>query len=161
MNNCLNCDVKTKNAKFCSRSCSASYNNVKFPKKSTTRTNICKECGNKKDLRSKLCRSCAIKKAGKGDISLREALYTEQHRSSAFALVRTRARKVAKEAGIDKECKICGYNKHVEVAHINPISSFSESVLVSKINSLDNLVGLCPNCHWELDNGLVERSKIL
>ena len=29
MNKCLNCGKKTKNNKFCSRSCSASYNNKK------------------------------------------------------------------------------------------------------------------------------------
>jgi hypothetical protein len=24
------------------------------------------------------------------------------------------------------------------------------------VNSLDNLVGLCPNCHWEFDHGLLQ-----
>jgi predicted restriction endonuclease len=23
------------------------------------------------------------------------------------------------------------------------------------VNSLDNLLGLCPNCHWEFDHGLL------
>jgi hypothetical protein len=33
MNNCLNCQAKTNNPKFCSRSCSAKYNNTLFPKR--------------------------------------------------------------------------------------------------------------------------------
>jgi predicted HNH restriction endonuclease len=24
------------------------------------------------------------------------------------------------------------------------------------VNALDNLVGLCPNCHWEFDHGLLQ-----
>ena len=31
---------------------------------------------------------------------------------------------------------------------------FSEDTPVSVINTPDNLRWLCPNCHWELDNGL-------
>jgi predicted HNH restriction endonuclease len=42
------------------------------------------------------------------------------------------------------------------VCHIKPISSFEETVYLSVINSQDNLVLLCPNCHWEFDNGHLE-----
>ena len=53
-------------------------------------------------------------------------------------------------------CKICGYNKHVEVAHIKAVSEFPDSSTIGEIDSIDNLVGLCPNHHWEYDNGLLE-----
>lgn len=78
-------------------------------------------------------------------------LYSIHHRSSAYALVRSRARQAVKELGY-KECVKCGYNKHVEIAHIKPIASFDFSTLVSVINSPGNLIPLCPNCHWEHDH---------
>lgn len=85
------------------------------------------------------------------DMTLKEAIYEKHHRSSAFALVRSRARSLAKKFGMSS-CEKCGYAKHVEIAHIKPISSFSEEVLLSVINSRDNLMALCPNCHWEYDH---------
>jgi len=154
MTNCLQCEKETKNPKFCSKSCSATWTNKKFPKRKSKRSSVCSQCNGKKALKSTLCQSCTISSNYRGDLTLQEAIYEKHHRSSAYALVRTRARTLAKKLGIDKQCKICGYSKHVEIAHVNSISSFSEETLVSKINSSDNLVALCRNCHWELDHKL-------
>lgn len=52
-------------------------------------------------------------------------------------------------------CVICGYKYHTEIAHIKSVSSFDNNVLVSEINSIENLIELCPNHHWEFDNGLL------
>ncbi len=155
MNNCLQCGVNTKNPKFCSKSCSASWTNKRFPKRKSKRNTICPSCNGPKDPRSSFCKNCYSVSNNLGDITLEEAIYKNHHRSSAYALVRTRARILAKKLGIDSECKICGYNKHVEIAHLKSISSFSMDTLISKINSKDNIVALCRNCHWELDHGLI------
>lgn len=57
----------------------------------------------------------------------------------------------------DKPCKcaICGYDKHIEIAHIKAVSEFDDSVTIAEINSIDNLIALCPNHHWEYDNGIL------
>jgi hypothetical protein len=154
---CINCKKQTKNPKFCSKSCAATYNNSKFPKRKPE--NRCIDCNKLITCERKRCEEHYLiwqenKKAK--DLTLKDAIYEKHHRSSAFALIRSRARQVAKKIKIDKECQICGYNKHVEIAHINPISSFSESVLISEINSPDNLAALCPNCHWEFDHNLTQ-----
>ncbi len=52
-------------------------------------------------------------------------------------------------------CANCNYNKHVEVCHIKGISDFPDDAQVKEINHVDNLRYLCRNCHWELDNGLI------
>lgn len=49
-------------------------------------------------------------------------------------------------------CEVCGYDKHVEIAHIKAVSSFPDTATIAEINSPDNVKGLCPNCHWEFDN---------
>lgn len=86
------------------------------------------------------------------DMTLAEAKYTKHHKSSAWNLVRARARAASPES----PCQNCGYDKHTEVCHIKDISTFSEDTLISVVNSPDNLVRLCPNCHWEFDHGRLE-----
>ena len=49
--------------------------------------------------------------------------------------------------------------KHVELCHIKPIHSFSETSTLGEINSENNVVQLCPNCHWEFDNGFLDIIK--
>jgi predicted restriction endonuclease len=55
-----------------------------------------------------------------------------------------------------QDCYLCGYNKHTEVCHIKAISAFSDDTLVGEINHIGNLVALCPNHHWEFDNGIID-----
>lgn len=75
---------------------------------------------------------------------------------SARTSIRRSAQKAYEEAKKPYECAICGYNKHVEIAHIKAVSDFDDSTLVSEINHPNNLIGLCPNHHWEYDNGLLK-----
>ena len=148
---CVTCGKQHNNPKFCNRSCSAKWTNVHNPKrKKINFPNNCELCNIQIDYRSKRCINCC---GFLGDMTLREAIYEKHHKSSAFALVRTRARVVAKKLGFT-ECVKCGYNKHIEVAHIKPISSFSDDILISVINSKENIMPLCPNCHWEYDHNL-------
>lgn len=146
--NCVNCGRETLNPKFCSKSCAAIVNNKASPKRKRV-INLCNSCGGElphKPTRRTKCDECLKAK----DMTLQEAIYTLHHRSSAYALVRSRARSVLQPK--DKSCETCGYSKHVEVCHITPIGSFPLTALVSEVNSPSNLKALCPNCHWEFDN---------
>jgi hypothetical protein len=93
------------------------------------------------------------------DLTLKDATYDYLHKSSMFALVRSRSRSIGKSHGLDKKCFNCGYSKHVEICHIKPVHKFTEGSLVSEINSLSNLIGLCPNCHWEFDHGMLNLER--
>jgi hypothetical protein len=72
-----------------------------------------------------------------------------------FHNIRINARKVMKDNNVPKECKVCGYSTYVEVCHIKAIADFSKETLIKEINSLSNLIYLCPNHHIELDKGLL------
>jgi hypothetical protein len=54
-----------------------------------------------------------------------------------------------------KCCAICGYDKHYEVAHIVALSAQPLTARISEVNAPENLIGLCPNHHWEFDNGVL------
>ena len=72
--------------------------------------------------------------------------------ANRFDAIRAWARKKILDSNIELKCEECGYDKHVEIAHIKSISSFPEDSMISEINSFDNLKLLCPNCHWEFDH---------
>jgi 5-methylcytosine-specific restriction endonuclease McrA len=144
---------KSKNH-FCSRSCSASYNNRKTPKRKA-KVKPCPDCGSNFSGQNKYCSDCnpLTKNKTIGDILDNHSC----HRSTAYSRVRQRARTIASGLGW-KSCKNCGYDKHIEVCHIKGISSFSLSAKIAEVNSPENLIPLCRNCHWEFDNGLLKLS---
>ena len=75
---------------------------------------------------------------------------------SARSSIQKDARRMYFEHNQNPKCAICGYDKHVEVAHIKSVSDFDDNTKISIINSIDNLIGLCPNHHWEYDNGILK-----
>jgi predicted restriction endonuclease len=52
-------------------------------------------------------------------------------------------------------CKVCGYDRHVDIAHVKQVSTFPDAAPLSVINAPDNLAALCPNHHWEYDHKLL------
>lgn len=75
-----------------------------------------------------------------------------------FHNIRVNARKVMKDAKVPFKCKVCNYKHYVEVCHIKAIADFSSTSLIKEINSLNNLLYLCPNHHIELDKGILNIS---
>lgn len=57
--------------------------------------------------------------------------------------------------GLLDRCSVCGYTAHVETCHKKPIQSYPPDARLSTINHPENLIGLCPNHHWEFDKGLL------
>lgn len=97
-----------------------------------------------------LCRKCTAKAKTEKAVSLTVAEVKATKKARWTHHVRFFAR-VYKFA----ECAVCGYDNHVEVAHIKAVSSFPDTATIKEINAPDNVIGLCPNHHWEFDNGLL------
>lgn len=153
--NCQNCGTETKNPKYCSKSCASTVNN-RIPKRKRKIRN-CRNCSNilEKGRRKPICTTCDVKTVEKwASVTLREARerYSEKFSPSyAHALVRNHCHML--HSHLKTCCKVCGYTVHVELCYIKAIASFAETATFQEINSPDNIVGLCPNHHWELDNG--------
>lgn len=150
MANCKCCGKETKNPNFCSRSCSAKTTN-KIPKRKK-KINYCSFCGKETGFfRRKFCTECNPMNKDWNSITYGEATQTRKYQKNSR--IRNLSRKIYKSSGKPKRCMICGYDKHFEVCHIKPISSFPKTATVGEINNIDNLIALCPNHHWELDHG--------
>jgi 5-methylcytosine-specific restriction endonuclease McrA len=138
--------------KFCSISCSNKYKHIKKTY-SCIRCNITISIG---WTTKKYCSSCFKKSNNYKDwssITLGD-VFKDRTVYQAHARVRSVARSFYSQSGRDKVCNKCSYSKFVEICHIKPLSKFSKDTPISVINSTDNLVALCPNCHWEHDHGL-------
>lgn len=86
----------------------------------------------------------------------KELFSNRKNWQSARSSIQKMARNVFFSNNKEPKCCVCGYDKHVEVAHIKPVSDFTDETLIKEINSIDNLIGLCPNHHWEYDNGILK-----
>lgn len=94
-------------------------------------------------------------------LTKKEVFSKSKNWQSARTCIRKIASKIFSSSGNSRKCIICGYDKHIEIAHIKSISSFSDDSLISEINDINNLVALCPNHHWEFDNGVLSKEDII
>ena len=85
-----------------------------------------------------------------------ELLSSRKNYQSYRSTIRKHAELTYLKSGKVKKCAICGYDKHIEIAHIKPVSKFDDSATVAEINSIENLIALCPNHHWEYDSGILK-----
>ncbi len=81
------------------------------------------------------------------------------HQSSKSAHIRLLGRSWFKDM-VELPCANCNYDKHVELCHIKAIKDFPQTATLKEVNCKENLIQLCPNCHWEFDNGLLDISHL-
>lgn len=117
----------------------------------------CQKCGKtRKKTKSPICRDCYNK--NRTDIILsvttpiKDLFYAQGHRNK-YNYIRAHARRIINSLKIKKECACCCFSKGVQICHIKPIASFPEDTALNIVNAVDNLILLCPNCHWLFDHG--------
>lgn len=155
---CINCNKETSNKRYCSLQCSASGR--------ISSVNKCKCCNQRlggwyksREHRTQLCQSCygkykVIEYGNKTKLEsiLECSSYASKHK---FSKIRQHAHRISRIHNLYSDsCQgnNCNYNKHTELCHKIPIGNFDDHILLKEINSIDNIVFLCPCCHWELDN---------
>ena len=165
-NICLNCgkpiycevgktlsDIRKK--KFCNHSCSSTYNNRQREKKEY----FCSKCGKSIGFGWDIHRRTLCDECNPNNVDWNKITYGEMKAKRNYQ-VNSRIRELARTTYLknnpNPKCEICGYDKHVEVHHIKGISTFSDDTPVAEINTISNLIGLCPNHHWEVENGLID-----
>jgi len=166
---------------FCDHSCAAIFNQKGKPSKNRGNLKIkestCNYCGGKfiksrtkngSISKSKYCETCKTHKHNNVQrsketrtsnielITKEELFNSRKNWQSARSTIRKHAWKIFKQSGKELKCKICEYTIYVEVCHIKDVKDFLGNTKIIEINSISNLVPLCPNHHWEFDNGLLK-----
>jgi hypothetical protein len=148
---CLCCGKLTKNYKYCQIKC-----HVK-------KSYFCKICkatvGFGYHTRKRFCDTCRPKHSHShrdwSQVTLHD-IFSRLPKFQANARIRALSRVNFRRSKHPRKCQNCGYSKFFEVCHIKPIADFDRSTPLTVVNHIDNLASLCPNCHWELDHGLLE-----
>ena len=168
---CNNCNeelTKRHQLKFCSMNCAAKYNNVKYPKRLPAATKKCKsaDCEELVQIskRRQFCGTCIgnnkhLQGFYRGDITIQEAI--SRLGANRYDIIRANCSNLYKNEKRNPLCQNCGYNKHIEICHIHPISSFPKETKMTVVNSRENILCLCPNCHWEFDNNLLDLKDLV
>jgi hypothetical protein len=172
-NYCLNCNqiihvnyfqkvVDVRRKQFCNQSCAAIYNNLgkTYQQNIVNKKIICMHCGKpRKNHNNSLCYKCnAILKFD--NMTKGELFNKSKNWQTARSLIAKNARENFKLHHGINECFICKYNKTIEICHIKAVSEFPDETLLKEINNIYNLIALCPNCHWEFDNKLLNNHNI-
>ena len=166
---------KSKTKKFfCNHSCSAEFNN----KNRTIETDViweyndngktkrgynkCPICGRLKNYTSKLCRKCSDKeKYLIKERTLGSYIDGQKYLTTKCGEIRRDARRTIEESKVEKVCAFCknhDFDDILEVHHIKGILEFDSETTIKEINSLSNLIWLCPNHHIMLEKCLIELS---
>lgn len=152
---CLICNKETSNKKFCSRSCSAiNRNRVSPPPRRIAKK--CLICENDVLPKRMYCQEHNPRVERWKDKSIQDVLTGSK--AQLYSVVRQTARKAYKDSGRIRSCIVCKYDKHIEICHIKAVNKFSKLDKLSDVNNINNLIPLCPNHHWEFDNGCLSIS---
>lgn len=147
--------LRSSNLHFCSHLCSSQYHGANKPKKEY----FCKKCevslgvgwhivGNRS-----LCDKCNTNIVKWDNVLLGDFRQRFKNTYQYHARIRSLARTIYIKSLLPKQCYHCHYSLHYEICHIKPIKDFVDTNTVADVNAISNLVALCPNCHWEFDNG--------
>lgn len=90
------------------------------------------------------------------DITRLELLKRRNGYQSSRSSIRIHAYRVFDRSGQPKKCLVCPYDNHIEICHRKAVKDFPMDAKISEINDINNLIPLCPNHHWEFDNGLLK-----
>jgi hypothetical protein len=181
-NKCLNCSKpilvrdnstvsETRRKKYCNHSCATRYNNRINHKSARPKESICMSCGitiilrrasNGSYIQRKYCNPCAqvARNNARGlktpNLLTKGQLFSSaKYWQSARNQIRVLGQKAYVKSGKPLICAMCAYDKHIDICHMTPVSKFPDNASIATINSLDNLIALCPNHHWELDHRLI------
>jgi hypothetical protein len=149
---------QAKRKAFCSKSCSATYNNLH---RKHNKKNVCPECGYEITKYATSCTKCCKRKEFTVHLVTKDTLKeSRKNYQSARSTIRHHALHVWKNSGKKNLCFVCGYKNHIEICHIKPVSGFNGNATIEEINNIENLIALCPNHHWEFDNGILRLAEL-
>jgi|10_taG_2_1085330.scaffolds.fasta_scaffold15055_3 GH43 family beta-xylosidase len=151
--------------RFCNKSCSNFHCKNGLHNKKLLKTKTCIRCNTEFNLERneqgkfkerKVCNDCPTNAPGMANYMTKGQLFASRSWQAARSTIVDHARRLYFSCN-DNQCNVneCTYTNHIEVAHKKAVKDFSDDTPILDINHIDNLIGLCPNHHWDYDNRLL------
>ena len=120
----------------------------------------CPICGELKYHTSQLCSNCRNKQKQQNikNKTLGYFVENKSYLSSKCTEIRKDAKRTLMDSNVEKVCAYCKnheFDEILEVHHLKGILEHDLNATINEINSLENLVWLCPNHHAMLEKGLI------
>lgn len=149
---------------FCNVSCLGKYRRKDTKQKTNKVVKKCLLCDKPKATKgSKYCvnhkghRPNDIKTKQRTDNHTLKHIKERVNYDSQRMHIQVRAHCKKRNQNLQKNpCSNCGYSLHVQLCHIKAVSLFPDTATLGEINDPSNIATLCPNCHWEYDNGYLQ-----
>lgn len=143
---------------FCDRNCQTIFFKKHPSNKGNGKklSNRCKECDTLIFACHIFCQKCRPKQT-RIDLSLPIKMFFLGEGSNKYARIRIHGRHYNKQRS--QYCINCDWKHHVECCHIKPISKFDPETPIGIVNGPNNIMSLCPNCHWLFDKGLINPGR--
>lgn len=154
---CIQCDIqfhaRQNRAKFCSRSCAATFNNSSNPKRRVA--GACAACNTPISTRTKYCSvTCRFGQTDPARI--------RQHRTKWMQEFRYERKQRAVDAKGGK-CEHCGYAKSLRALQFHHLDPSQKDFNLSRFDGkwerveveLTKCILVCANCHAEIHDELV------
>lgn len=122
----------------------------------TKNRRLCPQCNGSLHKLATVCNTCLLenKKLSvlHNNTPIKNYLYKNNKDPNFFSRIRSHAASVVKHLQLSSNCSVCNF-PHTDICHIKPIADFDENTPICEVNSRDNLIILCKNCHWLFDHG--------
>jgi hypothetical protein len=147
---CKNCGADIELGRKLCDDCWSTYQQSRSQPKERAKidykSKLC-SCGNFMCQTSKQCIECASKRVYQSPNNM----LSEMNKKHRGRMIRYHCR-LAHALDLSSPCEKCGYDKHVELHHIRPVSDFPLDATIAEVNNRSNILLVCPNCHWEVHN---------
>lgn len=155
MNDCLHCGTPTTNPKYCSRSHAAIHTNQAAPKRKPQGS--CLVCQDPIHANRKYCSTHKRipSRSEYYDLTVAEFKARNAHLHPSYYRGHLNTLTRLLNMHRPRLCQACGYDKHVEYCHSQPLKAFPATTTIRELSGPANIFLLCPNCHWEYDHGLL------
>ena len=144
MNTCFHCGIPTANPKYCSRSHAAIHTNKAVPKRKPQGSCLVCQAPIHANRQHCAAHKRAPSRSEYYDLTVAEFKARNAHLHPSYYRGQLNTLTRLLNAHRPRVCQACGYCKHVEYCHIQPLEAFPATTTIRELSGPDNIFCCAP-----------------